>query len=536
MNLNKLFFLIILLLSNTTLFAAELDVQAFEHLAIQDGGRIKPFDTFARESVQLITGKQNYMSKNPTELVLSWLFFPQEWSENKFFQIKHLELKKDLNLKKEDGYLSPAQVKMNEKLGEIFNNLDNLNKEKKKLNPYYQAAQRLRNQIFLYNEIISGHAFKLVPQKLSHDWLFLPELKDDFKLSFQNVVHNYFSAIAKNEPQIFTQAVGEFKLKAKSSGDYPSDNILKIEVTYNKLRPFRMAYLFYFLSGLIFLLSFRKQIKVKYINYIAYGSLSIGLIYHLYGFVVRSWLTGRAPVSNMYESVIWVGLGCLIFGGILEYIYKKRFLITAATLMAALCLFVGDSVPMVLDQSIRPLEPVLRSNFWLTTHVLIITLSYAAFALASGIGNYGIGVASGIFSGNKEKTKQLALYVYRCLQIGVLLLTAGTILGGVWADYSWGRFWGWDPKETWALIADLAYLAILHGRFTGWLKDFGTMAASVCCFVTVIMAWYGVNFILGVGLHSYGFGSGGVQYVAAIVAVQFTYVGYTWWRYKKTDQ
>ena len=97
------------------------------------------------------------------------------------------------------------------------------------------------------------------------------------------------------------------------------------------------------------------------------------------------------------------------------------------------------------------------------------------------------------------------------MQVGVLLIAAGTILGGVWADYSWGRFWGWDPKEVWALITLLVYLIPLHGRFAGWVNTFGLVVASVVCFLSVVMAWYGVNFVLGVGLHSYGFAEGGSQ-------------------------
>ena len=107
--------------------------------------------------------------------------------------------------------------------------------------------------------------------------------------------------------------------------------------------------------------------------------------------------------------------------------------------------------------------------------------------------------------------KPLSNFVYRTMQVGVLLIAAGTILGGVWADYSWGRFWGWDPKEVWALITLLVYLVPLHGRFAGWVNTFGLTAASVVCFNAVIMAWYGVNFVLGVGLHSYGFVEGGSQ-------------------------
>ena len=107
--------------------------------------------------------------------------------------------------------------------------------------------------------------------------------------------------------------------------------------------------------------------------------------------------------------------------------------------------------------------------------------------------------------------KPLSNFIYRAMQVGVLLVAAGTILGGVWADYSWGRFWGWDPKEVWALITLLVYLVPLHGRFAGWVSTFGLVAASVVCFLSVIMAWYGVNFVLGVGLHSYGFVEGGSQ-------------------------
>lgn len=107
--------------------------------------------------------------------------------------------------------------------------------------------------------------------------------------------------------------------------------------------------------------------------------------------------------------------------------------------------------------------------------------------------------------------KPLSNFIYRTMQVGVLLIAAGTILGGVWADYSWGRFWGWDPKEVWALITLLVYLIPLHGRFAGWIGNFGLVVSSVVCFLSVVMAWYGVNFVLGVGLHSYGFTEGGSQ-------------------------
>jgi ABC-type transport system involved in cytochrome c biogenesis permease subunit len=132
-----------------------------------------------------------------------------------------------------------------------------------------------------------------------------------------------------------------------------------------------------------------------------------------------------------------------------------------------------------------------------------------------------------------ETLKQFGHITYRAIQLGVFLLTTGIILGGWWADYSWGRFWGWDPKETWALIADIGFIAILHARYVGWLKDFGILAASPIAYLLVIMAWYGVNFILAAGLHSYGFSSGGATLVVSFVSFQLILFTLTLIRIKK---
>ena len=149
-----------------------------------------------------------------------------------------------------------------------------------------------------------------------------------------------------------------------------------------------------------------------------------------------------------------------------------------------------------------------------------ITLSYAAFALALGIGHIALGK---VIRGKKPEAA-LYNYLYRTLQVGVLLLATGTILGGVWANYSWGRFWDWDPKETWALITLLGYLFVLHGRIAGKWAGFGMAVGAVLAFQGVLMAWYGVNFVLGVGLHSYGFGTGGFGWALLFVAAEIGFV------------
>ena len=224
-------------------------------------------------------------------------------------------------------------------------------------------------------------------------------------------------------------------------------------------------------------------------------------------------IAGRPPVTNMYESVVWVAFGTIFFALVFEAIYRSRYFLLGAVPVAVVSLILADTQTLALDRSINPLVPVLRDNFWLTTHVLTITLSYAAFALA--LGNWPHRLAQG-YQREQRLRPSLYNYLYRTLQVGVLLLATGTILGGVWANYSWGRFWDWDPKETWALITLLGYLIVLHGRIAGKWAGFGMAVGAVLAFQGVLMAWYGVNFVLGVGLHSYGFGTGGFVWALAL--------------------
>jgi ABC-type transport system involved in cytochrome c biogenesis permease subunit len=209
---------------------------------------------------------------------------------------------------------------------------------------------------------------------------------------------------------------------------------------------------------------------------------------------------------------------------ILEKVYKYKSILLSGLLVGVFSMVVADMAPAILDPTIQPLEAVLRSNYWLIIHVMTITISYAAFFLAFGLGNLGLLYYVIDEKKYQEQIRHISTAIYRSMQIGVAFLAPGIILGGVWADYSWGRFWGWDPKETWALIALLGYLAVLHAKIGGIIKDFGMIITAVVSFSLVIMAWYGVNFVLGAGLHSYGFGAGGVEYVAAFIGVHFILV------------
>jgi cytochrome c-type biogenesis protein CcsB len=296
------------------------------------------------------------------------------------------------------------------------------------------------------------------------------------------------------------------------------------EAFYNRLRPFLQAMIFYLLAGILWLFSTSHPIPRVMSKFLTVCAVAL----HTLGFALRCYVAGRPPVTNMYESIIWVSLGVMVFASLLFVKNRQIVLMATATILSGLALFAADSAPMVMDPTIRPLVPVLRSNYWLTIHVLTITLSYGAFMLAMGISNISL---FGFYQeskkgGSESLSKRIALLnqlSYRSLMFGTVLLAAGTILGGVWADYSWGRFWGWDPKEVWALIALLSYMAVLHGRYAGWVGKFAFPLWTVICFSTVVMAWYGVNFVLGVGLHSYGFSAGGQAFVTGFILLQTLY-------------
>lgn len=511
------------------------------YLPVQDNGRVKPFDTLARESLGLVYGEQTYNGRPATEIVMTWMIVPEHWDETNFVKVTSEPLKKALKLDLKRRYFSPKELMNNNRMGVIFSELQSKRQGKEKLNPYDQAVAHLENQLGVYHQIKLGNYIRMVPPTQGDRWLALaelsPELNEKFRALAAGFVHHiqfsmHPTPAAADEVQSsadFSKAVDAFMNAAREQNPalYPPMRPLRVEVHYNRLAPFEKAGLFYFVTFLLLAVGFFVRRKALY--YLALVSLSAAFLLHTYGFGLRIYLMGRPPVSNMYESVIWVSFVTVVFSIVFEAIFRNRFALLASSAVATLCLMVADFAPTILDPTLQPLEPVLRSNYWLIIHVMTITSGYAAFFLAFALGDMGLIY---YLRGEKEHSKMiqtLAQLIYRVMQVGVVLLAAGTILGGVWADYSWGRFWGWDPKETWAFITLLGYIALLHGRIAGWVKNLGMIAGAVVAFSLVMMAWYGVNFVLGAGLHSYGFGAGGVQYVSAFVAIHWVFVAFTVW-------
>jgi ABC-type transport system involved in cytochrome c biogenesis permease subunit len=533
--------LLLLLPALSSPLAAGPELDPLRRIAIQEGGRTKPLDTFARETARRVTGARAFGAESvkygpglksrmdPVEWLLAMLVDPETWRAESFIRVTHAGLREATNLPDGKDHFSynelvehkpflDAAEKVHAKL-----RVD----QEAKLDPIEREISTLYDTLGVMNGLFSGDAWRMVPhpEDPKATWYSLRELGEVQAPEIGRVKTLVYALVAtykdgdRGAMGDAASALGR-RLAEMAPTVYPVEKTLRTEVHYNLFKPFRTAWALYLLAFLAFLTSFGAP--SRWLPKAGYVFLVGAFLVHAYGMVLRMYISGRPPVTNMYESVIWVAWASVLFALVFELIYKARFFATCASAVAVVSLILADNVP-ILDGSIDPLVPVLRDNMWLTIHVLTITLSYGAYFLAMAIGHVNLGLYF-FAPGKGALLRMLSDFLYRCLQVGTLLGIAGTLLGGWWASYSWGRFWGWDAKETSIFVAIMFYLAILHGRMIGWLRDFGTAVASVLGFLGVLWAWYGVNFVLGVGLHSYGFGSGGYTYVGGFVVMELLIV------------
>ena len=512
-------------------------------MAIQDGGRRKAIDTFARETLIRITARSTYTDKNgrlwlPKDFIMSALLETHDWKSEPMVLISIGQLIEHLSLDRTQRRFSFAQLTALPELNRLASEAHASQKAEKPLDRLHQEVMSVSERLALFAHVMDGSALLIVPapKNETDPWVVPPEFSRYYSeeqfTSARNNLQTMATAYAQGDALQFSRGARLLRedLRALSPEVYPSPQRLRLEYVYNHFEGFYRAIWIYATAFIILLIAHLRQ-RGRTLGYIGVAIAAVGLACHASGIVMRCMIGGRPPVTNMYESIIWVSFAVSFFAMIFFARYRTPIYLLAALPVTLVALLLVHQMPIAMPASIDPLVPVLRDNFWLTIHVLTITLSYAAFALAMGFGH----ILLFRYARNPVGARADApmhFWLYRVLQLGVLLLAAGTILGGVWANYSWGRFWGWDPKETWALIALLCYITTLHGRLAGWWTQFGLVVASVVCFLAVLMAWYGVNFVLGKGLHSYGFGIGGETYVATFVIVDLAFVGFASWRYR----
>jgi len=522
-----------------------VDLRSWESLAVQDSGRRKPIGTFGHEVLVKISGRDPVRttggeSFDGNAFVFSLLFASRDWRDDPIILVSYRPLVEALDLDPRRKRFSRREMAGAIPLTNLAQEAAALRQAGQPIPRLNIEAQSVLGRIQLFDALASTTAVLLAPptpgSPAGAPWLSIDQLATAYPPAtvapILNDLRGLNVAAREGNQAEFNAAADrlEEQLRALNPAVYPAAHVIARENFYYRLQPFDTAMWLLIPAALLLFAGARQGAR----HWILRGGVILSaasLAFMLYGLVLRTIISGRAPVTNMYESVVWVAMGTVFFGLIFYAVYRNRLMLLSALPISFLCLLSVRSLPVAMPSRLDPLVPVLRDNFWLTVHVLIITLSYAAFALALGFAH--VVLWRYIRSPQTAPAMhQLHAWLYRMMFVGLILLAAGTILGGVWANYSWGRFWGWDPKETWALIAILLYVVAIHGKMAGWWSDFGMAVAAIVGFAGIIMAWYGVNYILGAGLHSYGFGVGGEGYILTFLALEAAYVAVAFIRHR----
>ena len=469
-----------------------------ETYPVQSGGREKPLYVLATETVKFMTGSSKIGELSATEAFckLSLKAFGMPLALPVEIKVDHVDVRKVLGMKEDQ--LSIPVDELDQKADILAGEISQI----KENTSYKKELNKVQSRLNTYRAIVSARAWT-VPVTLEGKIDFIP-------LSQFLTEQRVESAQGKgsNPVSYLFETAKEEYLKAKG------DKYL-LELKYYKWNLFTWSLLASLLSIFLFVLV-KNRIP---------GSvfLLLSVAMQITGMTIRVMISGRAPVTNMYETVMFSGFGALIISCVIYFMRKEILFVIAGLACNILSLMMMKFANGMLDEGISPLVPVLRDNFWLSTHVTTIILSYAALALSWLLAN-SLLIRSRFKEVSSSEYRYEVDLIYTSIKFGVVLLAAGIILGGVWADYSWGRFWGWDPKETWSLIVLLIYMAILHGKYTSWIPPHRFVPLVAGAFMSVMMAWFGVNYILASGLHSYGFSEGGAIFLGSFFLIQIAII------------
>ena len=481
-------------------------VERLRALPVQHDGRSMPFDTQARDAVREVTGLRAWPGIEPAAMVLGWVLDPQGWQREPIVRVRG-DVAAVAGLGAGVRYASFADLVGNRALIERVG----------------EARARAQQEEAPKPPPLDQHLLELESRLVALDGYFRGE---DFRpLPAADAIGTWGTVQARGAGQLVE--LGE-QLHRQAPAHYPSAAAIARELRYNEVRPTRIAWWLLVPAALAagFTMA-RDRFRLR----LAADALTVaGFLVATWGIAVRWQIAGRIPASNMFESMLFLGWGVALFG-VVSVALRNRLLVFNAAAMAALAALLTDVLPM--DPYIHPMPPVLSGTPWLAIHVPIIMVGYAVLAIVMFFGHLVVGVE--IFAPRRrdlaERWSQL-LYWYT--HVGSILLLAGILTGSIWAASSWGRYWGWDPKEVWSLVAFLAYMAILHARFDQQIQSFGVAVGSIAAFWTILMTYLGVNFVLASGLHSYGFGSSSlVRILAAFAAAEIAFLLWGWSAVKK---
>ena len=348
-----------------------------------------------------------------------------------------------------------------------------------------------------------------------------------------NAIRDYAKmagALAANQPEEFNAALKDYRAllapeQAKAMAKAQAESF------FNQMEPFYNAMVIYIFAGLLaccswFNLSETLRRSGLWLCWLAFAIHTTGLVY-------RMVLESRPPVTNLYSSAIFIGWGVVLLGLILEHLYKNGIGVVAASVIGFITLIIAHHLALQGD-TMEMMRAVLDSNFWLTVHVITVTIGYVGTFLSGFLGL--IYILRGMFTRTLDAAtaKALGRMIYGIVCFATLFSFIGTVTGGIWADQSWGRFWGWDPKENGALLIVLWNAIILHARWGGMIRERGLMNMAIFGNIVTSWSWFGVN-MLGIGLHSYGFTDAAFKWLVLFVVSQLIFIGLgllptNWWK------
>lgn len=483
-------------------------------LTIDNQGRIKPYHTFASEIIRKISRKETIENQNPTQVVLGMTVDPLLWQMIPIIKVKDVDI---LNLLNSDQDLLSFVSFFNDNEYVLTAYVESAYAKKPiDRSKFDKHVIEVDERVNICSMVFSGSLIKLFPSPdgtwstdVSMQIPGVDSLKTfSFQYIYRDLVFSAFDTGSWKEANSILNFIHNEQNKYAAS-DLPSVKKINAEIFYNNLNPFGWTrlFIFYFLGGCLLLLFL--IMKIFYSNKLIDWSISglqffifLFFIFHLIALALRWYVSGHAPWSDAYESVIFIAFATMLAG--MVFSRKSQFSLAASCVVASMLLFVANI--NWLSPELTNLVPVLKS-YWLMIHVSVITSSYGFFGLCAFIGFLNLI----LIIPKKEKKidaniQDLTIINEQSMAIGLFLLTVGTFLGGVWANESWGRYWGWDPKETWALVSIIVYALILHIRLlksNSYIFFFNFFA--LFGFASILMTYFGVNYYLD-GLHSYAAG------------------------------
>ena len=502
---------------------SKVTADKFGHLVVQSsGGRMKPLATLNREIVQKLSGKSSFMGMDANQIVLGMITRPDIWKDVKIIKINTPKLKKFLGVPESEKYIS-----FSEAFGEKNDYLLAKESEKALLTKpiergtYEKDIIKVDEKLNIIYSVFNGALLNIFPkvydeQSVDDNFKWYSPIEAMQEFSGQNqaaigsVVRGLFNSTMDfdwNSANNYIDMIALYQDKV-GTDIKPTASKINAEIVFNKLDIFFNLTLAYVLLGFImvvlaFVVIFKPEFKPAKTTKIIFAILTILFAIQTFGMGYRWYLSGHAPWSDIYETLIYISWSA-IFAGVI-FFRNSLLALGAATIIAGIFMFTAHLTDV--DPQITSLVPVLKS-YWLTIHVSILTASYGFFGLSAILGF--LTLIMFIFRKNRPHLDDIIKHISAIneisLIIGLACITIGNFLGGVWANESWGRYWGWDPKETWAYVSIVVYALVIHLRFVKSLNTPYVLAtASLLAFSSIMMTYLGVNFYLS-GMHSYATG------------------------------